>query len=918
MQLRQLQADLEIYLLESEALRQQKDAAEGQCAELTGRCMVLLDQLNSLEEQIAEAGSTVVVHVAQQEAVQEELRATQAFAEGLQDQLLELSPLPTRVAELEAEQQETADWCDAMSVQLSVKQDELAAAVEELDALREECDSLELDLASTRERAAAAEGAAARAEAGRMTAATDLTAAAQGLETLSQELETKTAHHQEALELLRVVESERDTAKERAASAEHILEQLRSEHSTLETTLSSALAAHSAVEEALHRRLSELEASSSESAGQAAALDEARRHQIEELQMAVHAGSAACANLASKVESATKGRQHALEECAELQLEAEELQAELAAVQTQLATAQSALVEAAATREELVASSASHARAAELLEVQCTALRGQVEFLQSTQMKHADDTDGVRQQLEVAYESVHALREQLVLAEQALHRSVQDAEVAQAAAAAAHQEVAQSALSATEAQRAADAAAFESRAAHAARSEAERRVASLEQQLELSEVLKEQGQREAEMAREVAAEARSQAQHAQEAASEADRRRLTALSESELVVRDARARMASQMAVMEKIEAALAGVLVVEESDDDSAPSAVLSSVAAHLQSIVTSHATITETTHTNTAGGGGGGEPLLETQRAALLQKLSDVQQGVARLAGDRAAQEQAAAIAEATENERAATWHAEKSIMRAVCRLALAVTTDQVQQQDTRAPSEPAAPAMVAELDHVVTTHAETLKELKLDGVWASLRHLAKNSVGAASRRAAAEGDLNRLSSEVSALRSRCEDLEMEVHEEKTRADAVECVLHSEADRLRSLASSVRWATGDPPSSSAASLCSSQIDETSAEQLAQCVDALTTAVQRLVRRYRTLSRHVATVEEERYCEDVENVKQAPDARSPAVFKSSSSSIRGRRSGGGGTIPAYLGDGSGGSDERDVPLRARFGSPVL
>jgi len=838
-QLRQLQADLEAYLQDSEVLRSEKEAAEDRCAELTGRCMVLLDQMAVLEEHVVAAGADNEQQIAEQDGLREQLYTAVTHAEDLQNQIQELAPLPGKLAEMEAERQETAAWCDQMSAQLAATGDDLAAVTQELEVAQERCESLGNDLAAAKERAVAAEGAATAAETGRLEVAAALASAEQALAAFTEGVEHAKKEHVEAMDLLHGAEAERDAALERVASTQAELTQLEEKHAALETALTSTRAAQTAVEEALHRRLSELESTSAESSGQSAALEEARRRQIEELQSAVQAGSAACTTLAAKVESASKGQQDALQECAELHAVNEELEAALKGAEKKLAAAETALGEANVSREELSETCASHASAAELLEVQCGVLRGQIEFMQNAQAKDADVSESVRQQLENAYEEQRDLRERLAGAEQALARGLQETETAlhESERARSHASTAES--RAEEALQAAELAAAETRAAVAAKSESERRVTNLEQQLELSELLKEQGQRDMERAREAASEAREVAQRAELAAADAERRRLAAVAESGLVVRDACARMSSQMNVLERVEAAL-----VNSVHEGSAQA--LAQVAEELAGILTEHhyqqlkeEDSRDNSNNSSAavieGSANAAADSLQQQRSVLLNKLNDVQQGVARLAGAKAVEEEAAAMA--IENERAATWHSEKSTLRAVCKLALAVTMDSVGGTQN-------ASTVAAELEHEVTVlNKQALVSLGLDSLWASLKRLAHT--GPSTRRAAEETTQN-LTAQVTELSDRCSTLETEVFTERQRAEIFEEALHNEAQRVQNLVGTIQWATGDVVPVNRENRTSNTTTPTVAKHLEVCVDALGSAVQRFIRRYRAISRQV------------------------------------------------------------------------
>jgi chromosome segregation ATPase len=911
-QLRQLQADLEAYLHDSEVLRLEKEAAEDRCAELTGRCMVLLDQMAVLEEHVVAAGADTEQQIAEQDGLREQLYNAVTHAEGLQNQIQELAPLPGKLAEMEAERQETAAWCDQMSAQLAATGDDLATVTKELEAAQERCESLGNDLAAAKERAAAAEGAAAAAETGRLEVAAALASAEQALAAFSEGLEHAKQEHVEAMNLLHGAESERDAALERIASTQAELTQLKEENAALETALTSTRAAQTAVEEALHRRLSELESTSAESSGQSAALEEARRRQIEELQSAVQAGSAACTALAAKVESASKGQQDALEECAELHAENEELEAAMKVAEKKLAAAETALEEANMMREELSVTCASHARAAELLEMECGVLRGQIEFMQNAQAKDADVSESVRQQLENAYEEQRQLRERLAGAEQALARGLQETETALRESEVARRHASTAESRAEEALKAVELAAAETRAAVAAKSESERRVTNLEQQLELSELLKEQGQRDMERARDAASEAREAAQRAELAAADAERRRLAAVAESELVVRDACARMSSQMNVLERVEAAL-----VSSVHEGSAQA--LARVAEQLAGILAEHHYQQQLEGEESQNYGGSAAVIegsanaaansLQHQRSVLLNKLNDVQRGVARLAGAKAVEEEAAAMV--TENERAATWHSEKSTLRAVCKLALAVTMDSVGGTQN-------APTVAAELEHEVTVvNKQALVSLGLDSLWSSLKRLAHT--GPTTRRAAEESTQN-LTVQVAELSDRCCTLETEVVTERQRAEIFEEALHNEAQRVQNLIGTIQWATGDIVTVDKEDTNSTTTTPSVAQHLEVCVDALGSAVQRFIRRYRAISRQVIGGSSTTISTTTMQTRTDPVSSVEIKTKKQVNTINEKDIHTSSKIPAHVvGDPYQVDDDEDtISLRARYSTPEV
>lgn len=800
--MRQLQGDIEAHLVESDTLRLEKEAAEDRCAELTGRAMVLLDQMAALEEDLAAAREAAAAERAQRDAALHDLHAAQVHAAQLAEQVVALEAAQVRVAELEGEREESGQWCEGMSAQLRHAQDELQTAQQALAEARQEVSRLEGEVAAALARAASAEADATGANTACCEVRVELAEAQHQLEAVTQK-------HAELVECLGALRTAEGAATARAAEAEAELAAARDECSELAKTLDTTRAAKEAVEQALQRRLSELEAAASSASGQHAALDEVRRRQVEELQTAVQAGSAACTTLAGKLEAAGQGHREAVATCERLKQEAEERKEHLEEVEAELRSVKSALAQVRAEREELAASAAAHQRSAELLEMQCSVLRGQVEFLQASQAKDASLSDGVRERMAEAYDEQRRLRERLQEVGSESQRRAQELEQAMHQVAQARAEADAALATAEEAGRRAEDAAVAAKAADAARAEAERRCAGLEQQLELSELLKDQGQREVEVAREQAAAAAAEAAAAHRAAEDAERRRQVLVAEMELIAHDACAKMASQLAVLARVEEVVAAGVGPAELEEAVGELAAL------------------EAEHQQVAEGGAGEREDTRAKRTAVIRKLAAVRQGVARLAGHRAAEVRAIEAVAADAEEQAATWAAEREAMRAVCKLALALMMDQVGGRD-------AAAATLAEVEPMIASNAAVLEKVGLAPVWASLRRLAASGVA---RRTAEES--KRLSAAVEELTVRCARLEALVKEERSRADCAHAAMLAHADRVRDLAGSVRWATGDVASGDQSGGAGG-----ATEQLEDGVEELSTAVHRLVRRYRSLTR--------------------------------------------------------------------------
>jgi hypothetical protein len=201
-------------------------------------------------------------------------------------------------------------------------------------------------------------------------------------------------------------------------------------------------------------------------------------------------------------------------------------------------------------------------------------------------------------------------------------------------------------------------------------------------------------------------------------------------------------------------------------------------------------------------------------------------------------------------------AAWQEEKRAMKSVCKLALAVTMDRValggaaataHTSSTNSPNKDVnltASAVVEELEASIQDSHPAMQRLGLDKVWTSLKQLAYT--GTKSKDALTE--CRRLCTERDALNLRCVDLEEAVREIEEaagqwqrRAVTAETAAVDAAASLESLTSSVRWASGD---FAAREHESRPMDDTAVHQLNHGVKAVTTAVGRLLRKHKTLTR--------------------------------------------------------------------------
>ena len=214
--------------------------------------------------------------------------------------------------------------------------------------------------------------------------------------------------------------------------------------------------------------------------------------------------------------------------------------------------------------------------------------------------------------------------------------------------------------------------------------------------------------------------------------------------------------------------------------------------------------------------------------------------------------------------------------------------------------------APTVAAELEHEVTgVNKHALTSLGLDGLWSSLKRLAET--GPATRRTTEENTLQ-LSTQVAELSSRCSTLETEVFAERQRAETIEEALYNEAQKVQSLIGTIQWASGDVMVRDRVDINDDISSRSSTKHLELCVDALGSAVQRFVRRYRAISRHVMVPSEDKILKNKKTLTEKKIGTIPA--HSAKRSVHG--------VDNNDADVDEYEYDENISLRARYSTPEV
>lgn len=213
---------------------------------------------------------------------------------------------------------------------------------------------------------------------------------------------------------------------------------------------------------------------------------------------------------------------------------------------------------------------------------------------------------------------------------------------------------------------------------------------------------------------------------------------------------------------------------------------------------------------------------------------------------------------------------WEGEKTVLRAICKVALAVTIDRMDadkkhpnKERVGAPSKSLdaeskqrlqsddvqnAQAVLAELQPIIAANETALRSLGLSAAWSSLSKLAKRDKALA---LATTSKIATMAKTIDDLEVKCRAAQNCASIQRRRADEAEAALIAEGERVRELVTSVCWAAGDVDAwDMGAEDKEDKEPATSSMALVSSISALERVVGRLLRRYRALTRTVSRMQ--------------------------------------------------------------------
>ena len=900
--LTEVQNEIALTMREALEMKQEKEDAEARCEALAQRCVDLQGRADEAEAELEDLKRTT-------EELQRQVEKWKQTSIDLAPRADRAEDLEERLRQLELRCRETGAWCDDVTEQLHAKSQELDKALQEAQDAQEREETLVSELKRTQERCSAAETT-------NHSTALALEEAERRLSELREEFAALQKCFTDTSGKLVEVQGGRNEALKRLDEAESQLEISQREVQRLRASLSNVESSKRSMEAELSERLSTAEATIRELNVRMEDSQESYRKRITELQCSVEAGTVTCSSLCAKVEKAVEKEREATSACERAEASADKSEKEKKEALEKLAQVECKLEQAIKARDDLREETAEHVRSVQQLEIQCGFLREQVDILQNAASQDLTLTEDVRERLQESYAEQQRLREKAAAAENSnaelearIQRTLDDVRALKEALnekdAALNAYVKEMQI-------------LQSRMEELREtlSQAEHRATASEHRTHLVEMLKDQAQQELDAQKNLLMQAHADVSMAKEAARAAEEARRKVEADT---ARALQTSITGHRALLERIEAA---VIIESSSGGCGAVSRDVDRLYQALRDIDVLKQDMVESKptsgkNTDTAIGllrseeenglrreisdVGISEDAVAEARSQLLSRLLSVQRGVAQIAQEQRdkdkEQERKAEEAERAYQGQLNCWNEEKFVMKALCKLALAITMEQVGED---APREGERPCEVAiQLEPMAAKHADALSRLGLQSVWLSLLRLARDTPSP-HRRASFE-EVERWRGEASALERKLQKLQ------GTLAVTI--------DRTQSIASSIAWSLGDfqdknsdntVEAGSREGLMPSAVAagrEPEEKQLEICLGRLDVVVKRMLRRHRTLSRHVNAS----LGRDVIEMKRKVDA-GPQILNEN------------GSIPAHwhapppVPTSKNGIVENGTPLRARFG----
>lgn len=850
--LKEVEGDILLTIQEASELKEAKETAEAQCDELTQQCMCLFERIEQLQTELSESKTLVT-------SLKSEMEKLTSHSIQLDDQIKEIPILEEKIRRLEVNNEENTAWCDSLTDQLNAKDEKLEMALKDLKLFQEKGRAVETQLCIAQEKLSAAEAACKEASAQNNYAKqTEKSLIEANIEIDKQNKElSKLKELYEALkESLQTSEKGRDIATQRAEAAEYELKVAHTQVEHLKASLDSASSSIASLESTLAQQSFDSDSIIKDMKVKFEDSEYSYKQKIEDLECQLASTSATCSSLSNQIEGFQISEQEFKKGCLEAEKRAEAYENDLNETVKQLTEAKAKLKECSEYQGKMEAEISNYKRSVEQLESQCTILREQIDFLHNAASQDLDLNEGVRIQLKESYEEQQKLRAKI--AEIDSDMSVKneiilklEGNIKELNAVIRLKE-----LSIAEMGKEKDSIWSKYKELQNTIAESEDRVSVFEKQSQLAEMLKEQTEKELEREKDACARAKAELLLAKEAVQKAEERRIAAEHEKLDAVQAAEASAGIRIAALERIEASI--------FPNNEAPNAITEAVDDLEKTIVDIENLQYQILYDQnmTLTNGAEGVTILQgkissdkksiatrdifelsakisPERLQLVSRLAAVQLGLLQIAKEQRDGEQSRLLsAEKAYHEQMAEWNEEKSVMKALCKLALAITMDQV-GEDKRHGED--AFSVASQLEPQLSQYSDALKRLGLTSLWKSLIRLAQR------RRPNSEAlvmEIKKSKDQITCMEKTIE------HANKTLARANE--------KARQMADRILWSIGDfggvetIRNKNQSFYNEHEIEENrfvdARKQLDISLERLEIAAQRMLRRHRVLYRQDAS----------------------------------------------------------------------
>ena len=732
LQLSKVQVELDASLTNRKELVTKKQEVEERCLALEARCLSFESRCQSLTRQLAESQDESRSDKAQADLLNEQLKSAEDSCEDLKVQLAALGSIHERLSTLEADHLENGEWFESLVTELEEKTAQVLS-------LEKKCEEAEFESARAHSALCMAEGA--------------LSAVQEDNEIVRAGLDASRA-------ALEVAESLLDQLKEDNDRLMRNVEDMQEGRAQLDCELAGTkamLVQEQDEKDCAQHKLSDLSEKHDELIRAYTSLDqEVGRLRSQLVTISMEAEESAANSHTALQEALSDSRQHhetlkeldiahrqALNAQKELHQQLQDYIEKVDSVSAELSCTRSALEEVTGQRDQLQKQqdtlrldANAAARDAKLMEQQCAVLREQLAFLEA-QTGSGDDA------LALAREEIvetRAERQQSRQRADALEVQVYElSSLLQGA----ERELSKAQETADQALEKARKACLAAETADELSQELKHYSKELEQRLDVSEALKDALFNDSQIMRSQLDEVRVELARLQEEHKSVERAGMIRIQTA----------FESQLSILSRIE------------DESVRESQLTADKIARLKASIESMS-----------------EETAAAQRQQLYDRLTQVEGTLLRLAGFQSdlsvlaehhkqqvnltdhQDEVALVVPPPVPHEETVisssyrhlssmknVWKTEKRLLKAVCKLALAVTMDRMPEKEAGQSAE----SVLSQVEHIVLDNADIVADMGLDRVWAALCGMAVRCPLEASATAA-------LHSDITLYKSKCEQLE------------------------------------------------------------------------------------------------------------------------------------------------------------